>query len=92
VPPAHEAPAPPPVQAPSPAAGATGEPAADSWQGVDDGRLVAIQMAAAGRTRGQVRDYLHNQLGLGETRGILDEVFGEGSAEGARVPWNAFGS
>jgi hypothetical protein len=94
-PPAPQAqapPPPPPVQAPSPAPGAAGDQGQESWQGVDDGRLVAIQMAAAGRTRGQVRDYLHNQLGLGETRGILDEVFGEGSAEGARVPWNAFGT
>ena len=78
---------PPPAPAPDPAATDQGQ---ESWQGVDDGRLVGIQMAAAGRTRGQVRDYLHNQLHLGETRGILDEIFGEGSGEDARVPWTAF--
>ena len=62
----------------------------DDWQGVDDARLVAIQMAASGRTRGQVREHLHNQMGLGETRSILDEIFGAGSQEDARVPWTAF--
>lgn len=82
-PPGSRVPAPPAVP-PGP------DPEPESWQGVDDGRLVGIQMAAAGRTRGQVRDYLHNQLGLGETRSILDEIFGEGSAEDARVPWTAF--
>lgn len=101
VPPAYAYQNPPPAQAPGarapvpPAAPPPGtdtgsESGLESWQGVDDGRLVGIQMAAAGRTRGQVRDYLHNQLGLGETRNILDEIFGEGSAEDARVPWTAF--
>jgi hypothetical protein len=79
--PAHERPATEPY--PTPAGG-------EDWQGVDDARLVAIQMAAAGRTRGQVREHLHNQMGLGETRSILDEVFGTGSQEDARVPWTAF--
>jgi hypothetical protein len=82
-----QAPVPPPT---APLAPDGQEQGQESWQGVDDGRLVGIQMAAAGRTRGQVRDYLHNQLGLGETRHILDEIFGEGSAEDARVPWTAF--
>ena len=80
--------APPSPQPPAPAGTGTGE----SWQGVDDARLIGIQMAAAGRTRGQVREHLHTQLGLGETRGILDEIYGPGSPEDARVPWTAFPS
>jgi hypothetical protein len=82
--PTYDAPAVDPY--PTPATPAGGE----DWQGVDDARLVAIQMAAAGRTRGQVREHLHNQMGLGETRPILDEIFGAGSQEDARVPWTAF--
>ncbi len=62
----------------------------EEWQGVDDARLVGIQMAAAGRTRGQVREHLHSQLGIGDARAILDEIFGPGSPEDARVPWTAF--
>ena len=75
---------------PTPPAPAPAAPGGEDWQGVDDARLVAIQMAAAGRTRGQVREHLHNQMGLGETRSILDEIFGAGSQEDARVPWTAF--
>lgn len=79
-------------QPPIPGAYPPQSPAAgEDWQGVDDARLVGIQMAAAGRTRGQVREHLHNQMGLGETREILDEIFGPGSPEDARVPWTAFG-
>jgi vacuolar-type H+-ATPase subunit H len=88
--PQHPQPPVPPPPAPAPDPVAAPDQGQESWQGVDDGRLVGIQMAAAGRTRGQVREYLHNQLRLGETRGILDEIFGEGSGEDARVPWTAF--
>lgn len=76
---------PPAPPAPAPAGG-------ENWQGVDDARLVGIQMAAAGRTRGQVREHLQNQMGLGDTRSILDEIYGPGSPEDARVPWTAFPS
>ena len=66
------------------------QPIGEDWQGIDDARLVGIQMAAAGRTRGQVREHLQNQMGVGETRSILDEIFGAGAPEDARVPWTAF--
>jgi hypothetical protein len=84
--PPYGSPAADPYSAPPAPAPAGGE----EWQGVDDARLVAIQMAAAGRTRGQVREHLHNQMGMGETRSVLDEIFGTGSQEDARVPWTAF--
>ncbi len=81
---------PAPAAAPTPPYGYGNPAAPDASQGVDDARLVAIQMAASGRTRGQVREHLHNQMGLGDTRPILDEIFGAGSHEDARVPWTAF--
>ena len=57
---------------------------------MDDARLVAIQMAAAGSTRGQVREHLAQGMGVAEPSTVLDEIFGPGSAEDSRVPWTAF--
>ena len=79
-PPAPEAPPPPPPGAPQ---GGTGR------RELDDARTTAIQMAAAGSTRGAVRVHLERLLGVGGATGILDEVFGPGSGEGAQVPWTA---
>jgi hypothetical protein len=31
---------------------------------------------------------LRDELGMRETRVLLDDVFGEGSAPGARLPWD----
>jgi hypothetical protein len=56
---------------------------------LDEVRTVAIQMAAGGGTRGDVREHLHRTLGVSEATGILDEVFGAGSGEQDRVPWTA---
>ena len=64
-------------------------PAEAGWRGLDEARMVAIQMAAGGSTRGVVREHLHRSLGVPEASGILDEVFGAGTAEGDRVPWTA---
>lgn len=69
-----------PAPAPSPGA-------EFGWREQDEARMVAIQMAASGATRGGVREHLHRALGLGDTGTVLDEVFGPGSAEGAQVPW-----
>lgn len=54
---------------------------------LDDAKMVAIQIAASGGTRGAVREHLHRALGISQTTGILDEVFGQGTGEDARVPW-----
>ncbi len=59
------------------------------WREQDEARMVAIQMAATGATRGAVREHLHHALGLDDTGAVLDEVFGPGSGEGAQVPWTA---
>jgi hypothetical protein len=52
---------------------------------VDDARLIAIQMAASGRTRRQVREDLNSVMGVTDTGQLLDEIFGAGSAEDARA-------
>lgn len=79
----------PPVQGPaglhSPARRGPGARAADP--ALDEARVVAIQMAASGATRGGVRERLLSGLGFGDPDGVLDAVFGPGSGEDARVPW-----
>ncbi len=72
--------------APAPAAAPSAE---FGWREQDEARMVAIQMAASGATRGGVREHLHRSLGLGDTGTVLDEVFGPGSGEAAQVPWTA---
>lgn len=76
--------------------GLGGEPApaqaaatASGWRQQDEVRMVAIQMAASGASRGAVREHLHRALGLGDSGPVLDDVFGPGSGEDARVPWAA---
>ena len=73
------------AQAQSPAA----DPGDGGWRQQDDARMVAIQMAASGATRGGVREHLHRALGLSDTASVLDEVFGPGTGEDARVPWTS---
>lgn len=56
------------------------------WQQLDDAHRIAIQMAAAGNTRGEVEAQLAETPG--PTRAsVLDEIFGLGSPPDARVPW-----
>jgi hypothetical protein len=56
------------------------EPAArDTATGVRDvsaPRLVAIEMAVAGRTRDEVDRHLRESFDVDDTRGLLDDVFG----------------
>ncbi len=46
---------------------------------VDGARLVALQMAVAGSTRGEVAAHLSRAFQIGEPHAILDDVFGSGS-------------
>ena len=75
--------------APGPAP-APPQPTEAGRHGLDEGLLAAMRMAAAGQTRDEVGDHLHNSIGVPDPGSILDEVFGAGSAGGARVPWAAF--
>ncbi len=55
----------------------------------DGARLVAIEMAVGGFSRGEVQDRLVREYGLAEPRTILDDVFGPGSDDASRMPWGA---
>jgi hypothetical protein len=82
---------PSPVQAPSqppwqpPVAPNPALPA--SWRELDDARMIAIQLAGTGNTRADVRGHLHRALGIVDAEPTLDEIFGRGTGEDARVPW-----
>jgi hypothetical protein len=68
-----------------PAQAATGS-GAPGWQQLDDAHRVAIQMAAAGSTRGEVESHLASSPAPTRTS-VLDDVFGPGTPADARVPW-----
>lgn len=50
-------------------------------------RLVAIELAVAGATRGEVALRLRSEFPATEAGPVLDDVFGVGSAEADRMPW-----
>lgn len=80
-----------PVQ-PSPAAPAAppAPPApATRWRELDDARLIATQLAAAGSTRAEVGTHLRGVLGIADPGPTLDDIFGPGSSANARAPWGA---
>jgi hypothetical protein len=45
---------------------------------LEDARLVALQMAVAGRTRDEVEEHLRTAFDVGDPEPILDHVFAEG--------------
>ena len=49
--------------------------------------MTAIQMASHGSTRGDVRGHLSRNLGIPDPERMLDEIFGAGTPDDARVPW-----
>jgi uncharacterized protein involved in high-affinity Fe2+ transport len=53
-----------------------GEPAAAGRRDLSAARLVAIEMAVAGRTREQVDAHLRHDFDVDDTRALLDDVFG----------------
>jgi hypothetical protein len=53
----------------------------------DGAQIVAIQMAAAGRTRAQTGSHIRDSLGIDDPASVLDEVFGEGTPDDATVAW-----
>ncbi len=72
-----DAPSDRPVPAPHapPAAPAASE-LAPGVHDVSAARLVAIEMAVAGRTRAEVDRHLRESFAVEDTRGLLDDVFG----------------
>ncbi len=72
MPPRVVEPPPPPLPAPGPD---------------DQPRLLAVELAVAGATRADVDARLRERFGVTSTALLLDEVFGIGSAPGARLAW-----
>lgn len=60
---------------PAPAA-EPAEPAVAGRRDLSAARLVAIEMAVAGRTRDEVDDHLRTAFDVDDTRALLDDVFG----------------
>ena len=58
------------------AAAAPAEPAVVGRRDLSAARLVAIEMAVAGRTRDEVDDHLRHAFDVDDTRALLDDVFG----------------
>jgi hypothetical protein len=59
-----------------PAAPSAGDPAAVSRRDLSAARLVAIEMAVAGRGRDEVDEHLRDAFEVDDTRALLDDVFG----------------
>ncbi|MGI8460437.1 MAG: hypothetical protein ACR2OC_02200 [Solirubrobacterales bacterium] len=70
----------PPPQVPLP------QGAGPGWQELDGAHRIAIQMAAAGSTRGEVEAHLVHAPEPARAS-VLDEIFGPGSPAETRVPW-----
>jgi hypothetical protein len=87
-PPPPAAPPPPPAPRSGPLAEAlsTG-PRASSAASELSARLVAIEMAVAGATRGEVALRLSREFFGEDAAPILDDVFGSGTAGATRMPW-----
>ena len=79
---------PPPLDPPSPPAAATGPTGTNESAPVDE-KMDAIRMAAAGKTRSQVESHLIDEHGEQDRTEMLDDLFGQGSADDARVPWTS---
>ena len=60
---------------------------AGSAASLEAARLVAIEMAVAGRTRAEVDDHLRESFRITATAELLDDVFGGGSGETTRTSW-----
>lgn len=85
---------PPAAQGPPGFAGAAAAPAAGTgpggWVDPEAARLAAIEMAAAGATRAEVRARVEERTGPDAATAIVEQIFGA-AGEHERVPWTAFG-
>jgi hypothetical protein len=92
---ASPGPRPEPASTVAPEPGPAGPPAAPEGRPAttvpaahhDGARLVAIEMAVAGATRGEVGDRLRDQFGIAAPAAILDDVYGPGTPESSHMPW-----
>lgn len=61
----------------------------ESAAALEAARLVAIEMAVAGRTRAEVDAHLRDSFRIDDTADLLDDVFGGGSGEATRSSWGS---
>lgn len=54
----------------------------------DAPRVLAVELAVGGATRADVDARLRERFGVTSTTDLLDDVFGEGTPAGARLPWS----
>jgi len=80
-PPAWEPPEAKPEPQPEP------EERREAAEGGASARVVAIQMAVAGASRGEVDIHLREHFGVADTAPILDDVFGESTDDSSRMSW-----
>jgi hypothetical protein len=69
-----------PIEPPAP------EPVAPESDGA---RLMAIEMAVSGSSRGEVGDRLAHDFGVADPTPFLDDDYGAGSADDSRMPWTS---
>jgi hypothetical protein len=81
---------PAPPAPPASAVGPGSQPLGPAPNQPDSVRTIAIQMAGAGWTRHDVGAHLEQSLGIADAEPILEEIFGAGSPDDARVPWTAY--
>jgi hypothetical protein len=75
-----------PAAVPAPPKG-DGGPAEQASLNLEQMRILAVQMASSGSTRGEVFSHLREAVGMDDPDAILDEVFGAESAEHSRAAW-----
>ena len=63
------------------------EPAPAAPDESDGARLMAIEMAVSGSSRGEVGTRLTEDFHVADPAPILDDVFGAGSPDSTRMPW-----
>lgn len=64
-----------------------GGPTAQASLNLEQMRMLAVQMASSGSTRGEVFSHLREAAGMDDPDAILDEIFGADSAEQTRAAW-----
>ena len=55
---------------------------------IEEARLMALQMAMAGRTRAEAEADLRHGLRVADPEPVLDDVFGKGTPGSQRIPWS----
>jgi F0F1-type ATP synthase membrane subunit b/b' len=55
---------------------------------IEEARLMALQMAMAGRARSEVEEDLRHGYRIDDPGAVLDDIFGRGTPGTQRIPWS----